>query len=118
MSINYQLIGHRVREYRCRQQLRQETVAWDAEISVSYLSCIENGIKQASLSSFSRIADALNVPLETLLFGTMSYSEEDAFQNLFAIIYDCGEIEHRIIIDTVLSTATAIKRGLRTSGLL
>jgi Uncharacterized protein conserved in bacteria len=118
MSINYQLIGNRVREHRCRQRLKQEALAWDAEISISYLSGIENGNKQASLLAFSRIADALNVSLEMLLFGEISDCEEDAFQELYAIIYDCGEIEQNIIMDAVLSTATAVKRGLRSSGLL
>ena len=66
MSINYQLIGQRVREYRCGQNLRQDALAWDAEISVSYLSCIENGVKQASLGSIVRIASALNVSVESL----------------------------------------------------
>lgn len=118
MSINYQLIGHRIREYRCRQNLRQDTVAWDAEISVSYLSCIENGMKQASLKSLARIADALNTSLETLLFGEISFYKEDELQELTAILKECGEIEQNIIMDAVLNTAAAIKRSLRTSGLL
>ena len=116
MSINYQLIGQRVREYRCRQHLRQDALAWDAEISVSYLSCIENGVKQASLGSIVRIAGALNVSVESLLFGDMAY-EDDDFQELYAVLNGCGEIEQAIIMDAVLGTAVAVKRSLRTNGI-
>lgn len=118
MSINYQLIGKRVREHRCRQHLRQDTLAWDAEISVSYLSCIENGIKQASLGSIVRIAEALNVTVDCLLFGEVSYDEVYEFQELYAVLNGCGEIEQRIIMDAVLGTAVAMKRSLRANGIL
>ena len=113
MSIDYQLIGRRVREYRCRQHLRQDALAWDAELSVSYLSLIENGVKQASLGSIVRIAGALNVSVDTLLFGELSRDEDSEFQELYAVLNGCGEIEQRIIMDAVLGTATAVKRSLR-----
>ena len=116
MSIDYQLIGQRVREYRCRQHLRQDALAWDAEISVSYLSCIENGVKQASLGSIVRIAEALNVSIERLLFGEIVY-EDDVFQELYTVLNGCGETEQAIIMDSMLGTAVAVKRSLRTNGI-
>lgn len=118
MSINYELIGKRVKEHRSRQKLRQEALAWDAEISVSYLSCIENGIKQASLGSIVRIAGALGVTVDCLLFGELDYGGDDDFQELYAILNGCEEIEQRVIMDAVLGTATAVKRSLRTNGVL
>ena len=117
MSINYQLIGQRIREYRGQQQLRQDALAWDAEISASYLSSIENGVKQASLNSIIRIAGALNVSVEYLLFGDIIHEDND-IKKLYAVLNGSGEIERRIIMDTVLSTAMAIKKSLRISGLL
>ena len=116
MSINYQLIGQRVREHRCRQHLRQEALAWEAEISVSYLSCIENGVKQASLGSIVRIAAALNVTVESLLFGARAYVDE--FHELYAVLNGCEEVERKIIVDTVMGTAVALKKSLRANGLL
>ena len=117
MSINYQQIGKRIKECRCQKNLKQDALAWNAEISTSYLSCIENGAKKASLGSIIRIAKALNVSVEYLLFGETTH-EDGAYRKLQAILYDCGQTEHDIIMDSVLGTAIAIKRSLRVNGLL
>ena len=116
MSINYQQIGKRIKECRRQQNLKQDALAWNAEISASYLSCIENGVKKASLGSIIRIAKALNVSVEFLLFGDAT-NDDDAYRKLHAIFYDCGEVEYNIIMDTVLGTAMAVKRSLRTNNL-
>ena len=118
MLIDYNLIGRRVREYRCRQNLRQDDLAWDAEISVPYLSCIENGAKQASLGTFSRIAEALNITLYYLLFGDLTFGEDNEFHQLSELLNDCGEVERKIIMDILLGTAVAAKRSLRESEVL
>ena len=113
MSINFNLVGQRVREYRCGQSLRQDELAWNAELSVPYLSRIENGAKVASLRTIVRIADALNVSANILLFGEMADDEKEEFHELAAILSDCAETERSIIMETVLGTATALKRSLR-----
>ena len=118
MTINFQLIGQRVKEYRCRQNLKQDELAWDANLSAPYLSCIENGVKQASLGSLVRIADALNVTIDYLLFGDISQGEDNNFRRLSAIISDCDEAERRIIMDAVTGTAEAVKRSLRENEVL
>jgi len=113
MSINFQLIGQRVRAYRCRRNLNQQGLAWDAQLSVPYLSRIENGEKQASLGSIIKIAAALGVTVDSLVFGTITYSEEYDFRTLSALLSDCSDVERRIIMDVALETAAAIKRSLR-----
>ena len=112
MSINYQQIGKRIKECRRQQNLKQDALAWNAEISASYLSCIENGVNTASLGSIIRIAKALNESVEYLLFGETD-SEDGAYRKLHAILYDCGQTEHDVIMDSVLGTAIAVKRSLR-----
>jgi len=116
MSINYQLIGQRIKDCRSQQHLKQDALAWNAEISSSYLSCIENGAKKASLGSLVRIAKALNVSVEFILFGEKVY-EDDSCRKLHAVLYDCGKIEKTIIMDTVLGAAMAVKRSMRTNRL-
>jgi transcriptional regulator with XRE-family HTH domain len=113
MSINFNLIGQRVKEYRCGQRLRQEELAWEAELSVPYLSGIENGAKQASLKAITRIANALNVTVEHLLFGEIPCADNDEFQALSAILNGCEETERSIILHTIIGTAAALKRSLR-----
>ena len=116
MQIDYVLVGKRVREHRIYKQLRQETLAWNAEMSTSYLSSIENGKKEASLRSLERIASALGISIEYLLFGENNYDENNYFPELYAILNGCNNIDRRIIVDVLIGTATAVKHSLRING--
>jgi len=118
MSIDYRLIGQRIKEQRKRQNIRQDALAWDSELSATYLSCIENGVKKASLNSLVRIAGALKVSVDFLLFGEKGYIEGVILPELYALLNECEEIEKKFIIDVLLSTATAVKHGLRINGVI
>jgi len=115
MSIDFKNIGQRVKNYRRRRHLRQDELAWDAELSVSYLSCIENGVKQASLSALVRIAEALNVTVDSLIYGEADFGADYMIQELYAVLKGCDVFEQKIIMDVMLGTAVAVKNSLRSS---
>ncbi|MCU0783344.1 MAG: helix-turn-helix domain-containing protein [Verrucomicrobia bacterium] len=62
-------MGDRLREYRKRAKLTQETLAEKAELSVVFISLLENGWRTISLDSLLRIARVLDVELEDLVHG-------------------------------------------------
>jgi len=114
MTINYQLIGQRIKKCRNEQHIKQDDLAWNAEISASYLSSVENGKGKISLGAITRIANALNVSVDFLLFGDRVHVD-NPYQKLHAIFHDCSETEQQIIMDTILGTAIATKRSLRAN---
>ena len=114
MSINYQIIGKRIKECRYEQHIKQETLAWNAEISAVYLSRVENGKNKVSLGTIARIAEALNVSVEYLLFGDKVYVEYP-YRKLHTVFHDCSDNEQKIIMDAILGAAIAIKRSLRVN---
>lgn len=59
--------GQRVRELRTSQNLSQEELANEAEIPLSQIGRIERGEVNATISTISAIAKALNVKLESLV---------------------------------------------------
>lgn len=61
------VIGKNIRKYRKQKGLTQETLAFDAEISVKMLSEYENGKHNISQEALSKIADALYVSVDELL---------------------------------------------------
>jgi len=61
--------GARVRELRKDAGLSQEELAELAELHRTYISGIERGERNASLTSIERISNALNVSLSKLLEG-------------------------------------------------
>jgi Predicted transcriptional regulator with C-terminal CBS domains len=113
MSINFKAIGQRIKEYRNSQKLLQEELAWKAQLSIPYLSSIENGKKEASLQALNRIAKALHVQMINLLIDEVSFGKTNEFQRLSIVLNDCDETEHHIIMDVIISSATALKCSLR-----
>lgn len=61
-------IGHALKITRSAKKLSLETLAERAELSQSYLSMIESGKREPTLSSIQKIASALGVPMPILLF--------------------------------------------------
>ena len=67
MKTNLKLIGKQLTTHRIQNHLTQEILAERSELSVPYISNIERGKKQVSLSSLIAIANALNTTPDTLL---------------------------------------------------
>ncbi len=62
-------MGQRIREVRNRVGITQMELAEMADLSVSYISHIENGKKTASLYSTIIIANELGVTVNEFLYG-------------------------------------------------
>ena len=61
--------GEKIRFLRQENGLKQDELAFLSKISPSYLSAIERGITDTTISTLKRLAKALNVePYELLLF--------------------------------------------------
>lgn len=68
MVLNYKRIGQRIRVIRRARKMTQAELAECANLSVPYVSHIENGIKQASLQAVVNIAEALECTADKLLY--------------------------------------------------
>src|SRR3954471_17237393 len=61
------MIGPTIRRLRQERELSQETLAASAHVSSGYLSKLERGVyKQPSFEVLSRIATALQIPVEEM----------------------------------------------------
>lgn len=73
--------GSAIKKYRSAAKLTQKQLAQDLSITPAYLSALENGHKESSLSLLTAICKALNVPREILFWEaveiTDGMSEED-----------------------------------------
>ena len=68
MVLNYKRIGQRIRVIRRARKMTQAELAECANLSVPYVSHIENGIKQASLQAVVNIAEAMECTADKLLY--------------------------------------------------
>jgi len=71
-------VGHRIRCIRAGQGLNLEQLARLTGISAPALSLIETGKRDPRLTTLARIADALRVPLATLIADGSDTAEPSA----------------------------------------
>lgn len=61
------ILGRNLRRARKARGLTQEELAFEAELDLTYVGGIERGARNPSLLVMARLADALSIPLVTLL---------------------------------------------------
>ena len=62
-------LGFAIKMNRMRQKISQERLAEMSDCSLSYIGFVERGEKSVSLYNFLKIANALNLELDTFLRG-------------------------------------------------
>lgn len=111
MSVNLELIGARVKEFRRRAHLTRENLAESANLSVRFIGHIETGRKRASIDTLIGIADALGATVDLFLLG--NYDSEIAVHVCeFAELIVGSEIDER---DAILDAAIAVAAVLRSA---
>lgn len=61
------IIGKRIREFRTKQNLSQEELAFASEIHHAYIGKVERGEKCPTVETLYKIANGLKIPLHKLL---------------------------------------------------
>lgn len=69
MSVDYIVIGRRIRELRKASGCTQAILASKCEISTSFMGHIERGSRIASLETLVKISNELRVSLDGLVLG-------------------------------------------------
>ena len=108
MSINFKIIGIRVREARMYNRMSQAELAERIDMSVTYISHIETAKKKASLEVLVRIANVLGVTVDYLLSGNQTNDSAEYRTDLARLIEGCSSYEKRIIFEI----ASATKKSL------
>ena len=74
MNINTQL-GMRIRYLRKEKKMSQEDLALESGINKNYLSDVERGMRNPTVTVVEKIATALGVDLSTLFKGIQSFED-------------------------------------------
>jgi transcriptional regulator with XRE-family HTH domain len=75
-TVDYNLIGNRIRKKRRELNLTQEQLANDLNLTTFYISKIENGKATATLETLSLIAHHLQLDLSYLISGTSTLEKK------------------------------------------
>lgn len=109
MGVNLVMIGKRIREARLKKHLSQAELAELIEVSVVYISYLENAKRQAGLKVLDRIANTLEVTVDELLTGNQIDVHTQHKKDIDSILADCTGYEKSILFDAMCS----LKKTLR-----
>jgi len=107
--IDYAAIGKRVKIARINQSLSQEVLAEKAEMSIQFLSNIENAKSKASLATFVKIANALDLTVDDLIYDSLKKNRVEFEKQIATILKDCSDYEVRVLANSL----NGIKQALR-----
>ena len=97
MELNYKAIGKRIKVARIRMEITQEQLAEMAELSIVYISHIENSRSIPSLETLMKLCAALEITPNELLLGTSQnmtdYLQTEVQQKLML----CTPSERRLV---------------------
>lgn len=80
-SMDYTLLGKRIREERLRLNLTQEKLSEDISISTAYLGQIERGERSVTLDKLIPLAKRLGVTIDFLLSDYIASANDDVNLN-------------------------------------
>lgn len=111
-SVNHRQIGYRIKEVREQNHLSQAQLAEITDLSVSYISHIENAKRKASLESIIRIVNALGITVDELLAGVQINNPAAYQTDIDILMEDCSESEKRFVYELIkISLETMHKNG-------
>lgn len=104
MSLNYCIIGNRLRQARVDMKITQEQLAEKMDVSVAYISRIERGSTAINLKRLSEICSILCVSEGEILNGACSQSSSYLSGALSDLLKNCSSEK----IDLIYKVAKAI----------
>lgn len=111
MSLDYKIIGKRVKEIRREKCLSQEKLAEMCNSSGSYISLIESSKRHASLDLLVEIGNNLGVTVDAFLKG---HQQNDliTYNTEFSLVFeDCSCYERQIIYEVAIATKKSLKNN-------
>lgn len=91
-------IGKNIKTMRSACGFTQEVLAEKAEVSVEHITQVERGNKMMSVHSLLRVADALNVSVDTLVYDK---DTNDAKKDIAQMLVSVDSEDSRKLLDLV-----------------
>ena len=108
MSIDYISIGERIKEIRILKGWTQAKLAEESGVEPSNISHIERAATKLSLPTLVNIANALNVTLDEIAYGSLIKSEHISINIINELIKDCSPEELKSITEIIKTTKNVI----------
>ena len=105
MSLDYEIIGDRIKKARRAKNLTQEDLSEEIDVSVAFLSRIERGTSKINLKRLNQICDILEVSEGYVLSGS-SYNQENYLDKEFMeLLKKCSPEKQKMIYEVAKAIA-------------
>jgi len=108
--VNYYEIGQRIRKYRKAYSLSQEQLADKVQISTTHMSHIETGNTKLSLAVLVKIADALSVQTDALVYDAPQINRTVMTDEISDILNSCDPEELKIVTDVIKALKVSLEK--------
>ncbi|SHK52189.1 helix-turn-helix domain-containing protein [Hespellia stercorisuis] len=109
--MNYYEIGQRIRKYRKAYNLSQEQLADKVGISATHMSHIETGNTKLSLAVLVKIAEALSVQTDALIYDAPQVNRTAMTDEISDILSSCKPEELKIVTDVIKSLKISLDKN-------
>ena len=109
MAIDYASIGERIRKTRIAKGWTQAELAEKSGIEPSNISHIERAATKLSLPTMVNIANALEVSLDELAWGSLAKSAHVSVKMIDEILNDCSPEELRALLEVILTVKSVLR---------
>ena len=95
-------LGERIRLYRVRKGLTQDSLAEIADSHGKYIGQLERGEKNATIESIAKIAKALDLPLEVLFENlTTGETKNEIPRKCYNLLTAMNEKEQTVMLELI-----------------
>lgn len=101
MSVDYKLIGQRIKDKRKQNGLTQEQLSEQLSVTVGYVSQLERGITKINLDMLSSICTVLDCDMAQLVTGTAVERESYLQDTLAAKYHRLNDAQKRLTVDFI-----------------
>lgn len=111
MALDYKLIGERLKKARIQKGYTQEKLAEIMDLSIAYVSRIENGKTHINLTRLNEICVALDTTEGYILNGVSDNSNSYLTNELNSILKDCSSEDKELIYQIASIISDKQKNG-------
>jgi len=111
MEIDYVALGSRIRKFRKSLGITQAQLGEKASVEPSNISHIERGATKVSLPTLVRIANALHVSLDELVYDSVYKNQHISIKEMNNVLADCSDEEVKAIVEMAKSTKKILRKG-------
>ena len=108
--MNRKWLGNRIRDARERRHLTQEKLSEIVDISPTHMSVLERGVKGMKLSTFIKIANALDVSADELLQDELAHETQLHSIILYELIDELPVVEQRKLVHMIKAYIESYKK--------